>query len=138
MMRGIVSVVLLLLVALAGSATAARAYHAIDVSKAPWQLQSEQPLSGDLSLVRQCAGSRGVVADGLRQFLQHVKNAAARAISRVQTDSGHIESLRLSPRVMRRHFVNGTDPTAVCNDGTPGAHYHGIPMSNYNSRVHTN
>ena len=27
-----------------------------------------------------------------------------------------------APRVMRRYFVNGKDPLAVCNDGSPGTH----------------
>ncbi len=129
-MQRLVALVLLLLPALAGSATAARADPASDgISAAPWLHQLQQPYVGSSSLAAQQASSRSVVAvvDGVLRPLQHAADAATRGVSQVV--GGVIRSSpavpgtesRHSTRVMRRHFVTDTDPSAVCNDGTPGA-----------------
>ena len=127
LMQRLVVLVLLLLPALAGSAPAARTDPASDaVIAAPWLHQLRPPHTESLSLAGQHADSRSVaVVDGMLRPLQHAVHAATRAVSQVfRISAKHTTTIgtesRHGTRVMRRHFVNGTDPSAVCNDGTPG------------------
>ena len=131
-MQRLVTLVLVLLPALAGSVSVARSDPASDgtFAAAPWLAQLQQPYTGSTSSLaaQQQAFSPVAIADGMLRPLQHAANAATRAISQVFGVSRSSPAVpgaasRHSARVMRRHFVNDTDPSAVCNDGTPGTHH---------------
>ena len=47
--------------------------------------------------------------------------SAILSISRYAASGRGAPGSHTNPRVMRRDFVNDTDPLAVCNDGSPGA-----------------
>ena len=63
----------------------------------------------------------------LRAAMQTI-HGALQAVTRAASQHGTGAS-DAGRRVMRRHFVNGTDPLAVCNDGTPGMKALGMPLS---------
>ncbi len=125
-MQRLVILVLSLLPALAGSVAAGRTDPAGDgISTAPWLDQLQQPYTGSSSFAPQQTDSRPTAVQGMLQHLQHAAGAAVRAVSQgmavtARDSMAPSTESRDSTRVMRRHFVNDTDPSALCNDGTPG------------------
>ena len=139
-MQRLTTLVLLLLSLFAGSVTAVRTDPGSGGTAAtPWLHQLQQPYTGSSSRAAQHAHSRSAAAvDGMLRPLQHAANAATRAVSQAfgaaRDDSAkpNAESRR-GTRVMRRHFVNDTDPSAVCNDGTPGTHHIDVTLTQNNT-----